>query len=184
MDNELATAYKNVLLVGDERSGKIGLIFSYFIGELPPNERQIYKEYRTEVDLDGEKVPLEIWIAPCQEHYDGIRTLSYKNVEAVLLCFSIDDPASLTHAAEKWFQEIKQYAPNAAIILVGNKIDLRNDPDVINRLADQSLSPVTYEQGKEIADKLKCYQYVENSAKNVENVKDVFKAAAAAILSK
>ncbi|GFU95247.1 ras-like GTP-binding protein rhoA [Trichonephila clavipes] len=174
---------KKIVLVGDEKCGKIGLIFNYFSGALPnPDEPQIYKDYSTEIEVDGQKVPIVLWIIPSQEHYSGIRTLTYEYSKAVILCYAIDNPTSLQNACEKWYPEIEKYLPNVPIVLVGNKIDLRSDENTINKLASKSLKPVSFEQGKEAAEKIKAVKYIECSAKNGDAVKEVFKAAAAASL--
>ncbi|GFR12379.1 ras-like GTP-binding protein Rho1 [Trichonephila clavata] len=174
---------KKIVLVGDEKCGKIGLIFNYFSGALPnPAEPQIYKDYLTEIEVDGQTIPIVLWIVPAQEHYSAIRTLSYDDSKAVILCYAIDNPTSLRNACEKWYPEIKKYIPNAPIVLVGNKMDLRSDENTINELASKSLKPVSFEQGKEAAEKIKAVKYIECSAKNGDAVKEVFKTAAAASL--
>ncbi|GBO17085.1 Ras-like GTP-binding protein rhoA [Araneus ventricosus] len=173
-----------VVLVGDVQCGKTGLIYNYFSDKLPdPAVPTIYKEYRTELDVDGRKVPIVLWIVPAQDHYSAIRTLTYEHSKAVILCFAIDNPESLTNVTEKWFPEIKVYSPNAPIILVGNKVDLRSDENTINELASKSLQPISYDQGKAVAEKIKAVQYFECSGKNGDAVKEMFKASAAAILS-
>ncbi|GIX68691.1 ras-like GTP-binding protein RHO [Caerostris darwini] len=169
-------AEKKVVLVGDVQCGKTGLIYNYFTDKLPdPAVPTIYKEYRTEVEVEGKKVPIVLWIVPAQDHYSAIRTLTYENSDAVILCFAIDNPASLISVTQKWFPEILEYTPNTPIVLVGNKIDLRN-----SELANEHVS---VDQGKEVAAKIKAVKYIECSAKNGDAVKDVFKAAALATLN-
>lgn len=72
----------------------------------------------------------------------------------------------------KWVPEIKAQCPNVPFVLVGNKTDLRDDPEVIERsalcpvlerrekiltsltlisLRAQHLSPISMEQGEELA---------------------------------
>lgn len=47
------------------------------------------------------------------------------------MCFSVDSPDSLENIPEKWTPEVKHFCPNVPIILVGNKKDLRNDPNTM-----------------------------------------------------
>ncbi|GFT68519.1 ras-like GTP-binding protein rhoA [Trichonephila clavipes] len=174
---------KKIVVVGDEQCGKTGLIFNFFTDALPdPAVPTIYKEYLTEVEVDGQKIPIVLWIVPAQEHYSSIRTLSYKDSKAVILCYAIDNPTSLRNACEKWYPEIEKYIPNVPIVFVGNKIDLRSDENTINELASKSLKPVSFELGKEAAEKIKAVKYIECSAKNCDAVIEVFKTAAAASL--
>ncbi|KAH7708116.1 transforming protein RhoA [Aphelenchoides avenae] len=67
-----------------------------------------------------------------QEDYDRIRPLSYPDVDVVMICFSIGSPDSLGNIPEKWAPEARHFCPNVPIILVGNKKDLRNDPQTIH----------------------------------------------------
>jgi GTPase SAR1 family protein len=43
--------------------------------------------------------------------------------------------------------EVRRYAPSVPIILVGAKKDLRNNTDMIERLASRGMKPVTTQQG-------------------------------------
>lgn len=54
-------------------------------------------------------------------------------------------------AAPQWYPEVRHHCPNTPIILVGTKLDLRDDKDTIERLRDKKLSPITYPQGLAMA---------------------------------
>lgn len=77
------------------------------------------------------KVELALWDTAGQEDYDRLRLLSYPDTDVIVMCFSIDLPDSLENIQDKWIPEVKHFCPNVPIILVGNKRDLRNDPDTI-----------------------------------------------------
>lgn len=51
----------------------------------------------------------------------------------------------------QWYPEVRHHCPNTPIILVGTKLDLRDDKDTIERLRDKKLSPITYPQGLAMA---------------------------------
>lgn len=53
--------------------------------------------------------------------------------------------------AWQWYPEVRHHCPNTPIILVGTKLDLRDDKDTIERLRDKKLSPITYPQGLAMA---------------------------------
>lgn len=97
---------------------------------------------------------LALWDTAGQEDYDRLRPLSYPDTDVILMCFSVDSPDSLENIPEKWtpevkfinhqtkidfifnnydflFEQVKHFCPNVPIILVGNKKDLRNDPNTI-----------------------------------------------------
>lgn len=82
---------------------------------------------------------LALWDTAGQEDYDRLRPLSYPDTDVILMCFSVDSPDSLENIPEKWTPEVKHFCPNVPIILVGNKKDLRNDPNTM-RVSSGSLS--------------------------------------------
>jgi Ras family protein A len=98
------------------------------------------------------------------------------------MCFSIDSPDSLENIPEKWTPEVKHFCPNVPIILVGNKKDLRNDPNTIKELGKMKQEPVKPEEGRAMAEKINAFAYLECSAKSKEGVREVFETATRAAL--
>jgi GTPase SAR1 family protein len=47
----------------------------------------------------------------------------------------------------QWYPEISHHAPNTPVILVGTKLDLREDKDTIDKLREKRMAPITYPQG-------------------------------------
>jgi hypothetical protein len=70
-----------------------------------------------------------------QEAYDKLRSMAYNDVSAFLVCLSIVKPKNLDNVKAKWVPEIRKFCPNVPIVLVGTKVDLKNDPTVISRVA-------------------------------------------------
>ena len=68
------------------------------------------------------------------------------------------------------------------ILLVGNKVDLRDDPETIKEFAKRGRSPVKWEEGYAMAKRIGAYAYLECSAKTREGVRQVFEIAARAAL--
>ena len=52
-----------------------------------------------------------------------------------------------------WNAQVKHFCPNVAIILVGNKKDLRNDENTRAELTKLKSEPVKFEEGKQMASK-------------------------------
>lgn len=77
------------------------------------------------------------------------------------MCFSIDSPDSLDNIPEKWTPEVRHFCPNVPIILVGNKKDLRNDPQTLRDLARNKQEPIKPEQGRAIAEQIGAFDYLE-----------------------
>ena len=67
-------------------------------------------------------------------------------------------------------------------MLVGNKKDLRFDNDTCKELSKSKQEPVKTEDGREMAEEIDAYAYLECSAKLNEGVREVFEIATRATL--
>ena len=67
-------------------------------------------------------------------------------------------------------------------ILIGNKVDLRDDPAVIEELKKNKQRPVKWEEGHSMAEKIGAYAYLECSAMRNSGVREVFDIATRAAL--
>ena len=83
----------------------------------------------------------------------------------------------------QWYPEITHHAPNIPIILVGTKLDLREDKETILKLRQKSQAPITYPQGLQMAKDIQAVKYLECSALTQKGLKNVFDEAIRAVLS-
>lgn len=60
----------------------------------------------------------------------------------------------------QWYPEIQHHAPNIPIILVGTKLDLRDDEDTKQKLRDRKMAPITYEAANEAAKEIRARKCV------------------------
>lgn len=67
-------------------------------------------------------------------------------------------------------------------MIVGTQVDLRDDPNVVEKLSRQKMRPVTTEQGERLAKELGAVKYVECSALTQKGLKNVFDEAIVAAL--
>lgn len=132
--------------------------------------------------VNGRFVSLNLWDTAGQEDYDRLRPLSYPQTDVFIVCFSVISPNSFDHVQYKWVPEISHHCPNVPIVLVGNKIDLRDDPTVMAELQNQRITPITKTQGLEMAKKINAVKYVECSAKTQKGLKEVFVTAAEVVV--
>lgn len=79
----------------------------------------------------------------------------------------------------KWLKELNHYCPEAIKILVGTKIDLRDDP-VIKQNESKIL---TKEDGIKLANEIKAQFYHECSSFTREGLKELFQSAARSVIS-
>jgi GTPase SAR1 family protein len=46
----------------------------------------------------------------------------------------------------EWVPELQHHAPNVPIILVGTKLDLREDKETVEKLKDKRMVPITHQR--------------------------------------
>jgi Ras-related C3 botulinum toxin substrate 1 len=147
--------------------------------------------------VDGKPISLGLWDTAGQEDYDRLRPLSYPQTDVFLICFSIVSPPSFDNVKAKvgfllpgrshpprtlltscqWYPEIDHHAPNVPIILVGTKLDLREDPATLESLRQKRMEPVSYDQALICAKEIRAHKYLECSALTQRNLKSVFDEA-------
>ena len=196
------TVLKNrkLVVVGDGMAGKTCLLYAFkydnFDASHPPT---IFETYAADIELDGKTVSpramtdgttawwvcafycqfnLALFDTAGQEVYARLRPLSYPGTDVVLICFSVDNPASVDNVIEEWNPEVRHFCATCPVILVACKLDLRTDPETIEELKRQGSEPVSNETGRQIAAKIKANAYMECSAKTREGVRDLFLHAA------
>ena len=109
-----------------------------------------------------------------QDGFDQLRRRSYPQTDVFLICFDVTSPASFENVREKWFPELSRHCPGVPCLIVGTQIDLRDDPEVKEKLQRQRQKPFTREDGEELAWELGAFKYVECSAKTQTGLEDVF----------
>ena len=134
----------------------------------------MFDNYTAQVNVDGRTIKLGLWDTAGQEDYDRLRPLSYPQTDVFLVCFSVTSPASFENVREKWFPEVFHHCPGVPCLIVGTQIDLRDDSQVIEKLARQKQRPVTSDQGERLARELGAVKYVECSALTQKGLKNVF----------
>ena len=159
-------------------------IYTYSVGAVPralhwalADAWYSFDNYSASVMVDGKPISLGLWDTAGQEDYDRLRPLSYPQTDVFLICFSIVSPPSFDNVKAKWFPEIEHHAPNVPIILVGTKLDLREDKGTMDALRSKRMEAVSYEQALAVSKEIRAHKYLECSALTQRNLKSVFDEA-------
>lgn len=161
---------RKLVIIGDGACGKTSLLYVFTLGQFPKEYHPtVFENYVTDCRVDGIKVTLALWDTAGQEEYERLRPFSYSKADIILIGFAINDKESLENARTKWAEEVYRYCPQAPIILVGLKSDLKKDEDPRNI--------VSREEAQRIADVIGAKKYMECSALSGEGVDDVFEVA-------
>ncbi|KTF83944.1 hypothetical protein cypCar_00008681 [Cyprinus carpio] len=204
----MAAIRKKLVIVGDGACGKTCLLIVFSKDQFPEvYVPTVFENYIADIEVDSKQVSYPeielytvlllrfvdrstvngpwswaLWDTAGQEDYDRLRPLSYPDTDVILMCFSIDSPDSLENIPEKWTPEVKHFCPNVPIILVGNKKDLRNDEHTRRELIKMKQEPVKPEEGRDMANRISAFGYLECSAKTKDGVREVFEMATRAAL--
>ncbi|GLE02654.1 hypothetical protein PINS_up011495 [Pythium insidiosum] len=118
-----------------------------------------------------------------QEDYDRLRPLSYPQTDVFLICFSVVSRTSFENVKSKWLPEIRHHAPGVPFILVGTKLDLRDDDETLEKLREKKLTAISSEEGEALKNELGAFKYLECSALTQKGLKQVFDEAIRCVLS-
>lgn len=182
-DVDIANAVRiKMVVVGDGAVGKTSLLISYATGEFPTEYvPTVFENYTAQLELNGEAILLHLWDTAGQEDYDRLRPLSYPGSDMVFLCFSVVHKPSYDAIKIKWFPEVHHYVASVPIILLGTKLDLREEAEKDPAIA-KNYELVTTAEGEKLAKEINALKYVEVSAKTRHNLDAVFQDAVNAVL--
>lgn len=171
------------VVIGDGYVGKTSILLTYlnksYEYEFIPN---CFDNFTMDLTVDENEVKLNIWDTIGQEEYDEVRPLSYKNADVFIICFSIDYPDSFENVKLKWIHEIAHHCPKVPFILVGCKIDLRDDKNKLKRLHLKDKNPISFTEGFVMSKEIKARKYLECSAKTQKGLEEVFMEAVRVVM--
>lgn len=170
-----------LVTTGDGAVGKTCLLIKYTTDDFPQEYvPTVFDNYQANMMIGGRPISLGLWDTGGREDYDRLRPLSYPNTDVFLICFSVASRSSLDNVKDKWLPEIRAHCPNAPLVLVGTKSDMR-DPPPGSKDAEwkkkRNLVCVTQADALAMAQSIGAVGYCECSAKAGTNVSDVFDTA-------
>ena len=161
------------IIIGDAAVGKSNLLLRYVHGQFKPEyQLTIGVEFGAKnIEIDSKMFRIQIWDTAGQENFRSITRAYYKNSVCALVVYDISSRDSFNNVMS-WIEDCRNQSPKTIfIVLVGNKCDLEDKRQV------------TYEEGKELADKNELL-FFESSAKEGTNVDDIFVNSAKEISKK
>eukprot|EP00092_Neocalanus_flemingeri_P016794 GFUD01018163.1.p1 GENE.GFUD01018163.1~~GFUD01018163.1.p1 ORF type:complete len:192 (+),score=59.89 GFUD01018163.1:127-702(+) len=171
------------VVVGDGEVGKTGLLITFTTNSFPDTYiPTVFDNYSSIIMLDDKQVEVGLWDTAGQEEYARLRTLSYPDANVFLICFSLVHPTSLENVRDKWTPELKHHAPGIPKLLVGTKMDLREDKKTLEKLSELHQKPVSAVQGQAMAKHIGASKYLECSAFTQDGLKEVFEEAVRIVL--
>jgi len=169
-------------IVGDGAVGKTCFLISYttnkFPGEYLPTT---FDNYATNLMIDGQVLHLNLWDTPGQDDFETQRAEYYTDTDVFIMCFAIDNRDSFLNIKDKWYPEIRQHCPDAPIILVGMKEDLRSQvlsDDDASSTGSQNSNLITKMEGLGLSSEIRAAKYIECSALNKSGLDEVFREVA------
>ncbi|XP_055351308.1 ras-related protein Rab-11B-like [Paramacrobiotus metropolitanus] len=148
---------------GDSGVGKTNLLSRFSHNEFNHDSKvTIGVEFSIRsLKIAGKSVQAQIWDTAGQERFRAVINAYYRGAAGALLVYDITKRTSF-ESVERWLKEVWDNADqNVAIMLVGNKSDLRH------------LRAVQQEEGKQLAERHKL-SFIETSALDSTNVENAF----------
>ena len=161
------------IIIGDAAVGKSNLLLRYVHGQFKPEyQLTIGVEFGAKnIEIGSKIFRIQIWDTAGQENFRSITRAYYKNSVCALVVYDISSRDSFNNVMS-WIEDCRNQSPKTIfIVLVGNKCDLEDKRQV------------TYEEGKDLADKNELL-FFESSAKDGINVDDIFVNSAKEISKK
>ncbi|KAH3756754.1 rac gtpase [Pelomyxa schiedti] len=171
------------VVVGDGMVGKTSILISYTSSSFPKEYiPTVFDNFSQRLSVDRWTVTLHIWDTAGQEEYTRLRPLSYPKSDIILICFSVAKFSSFQNVLDKWIPEVRHHVPHAPIILVGNKIDLREPPGLDSASAGERV--ISHKEGRKLASRIQALKYLECSALTRKGIVELFTECAKAVITK
>ncbi|XP_042753732.1 mitochondrial Rho GTPase 2 isoform X2 [Lactuca sativa] len=162
-----------VVVLGDHATGKSSLIAAAASDTFPENVLPVLPLTHLPADYFPDGIPVIIIDTPSSLEDKGKVEEELKLADAIVLTYACDQPETLTRLQNFWLPEIRRLKVKIPVIVVGCKLDLRDEHYPIN--LELVMGPIM-QQFREIETCIEC------SAANLVQVTEVFYYAQKAVL--
>jgi small GTP-binding protein len=118
-----------LIIIGDSGTGKSCLLHRFVEDAFSEEQTQtIGVEFGAKVvQLQGQRVKLQIWDTAGQERYRSVTRGYYRGAVGCLIVYDVTCRSSYDHVS-KWLADVRELAGDEVVaMLVGNKADLATD---------------------------------------------------------
>lgn len=122
----------------------------------------------------SEPFTLALFDTGSESEYDSCRPFTYPGTDVFLICFPVNEPGCFDDVATKWVPEVQGHLPGTPFLIVGTKADLRQNTKATGKPAGTGNRIISFEEGEQLAKRLKAEKYIECSAVTMTGVKAVF----------
>eukprot|EP00268_Persea_americana_P056886 TRINITY_DN676_c0_g1_i2.p1 TRINITY_DN676_c0_g1~~TRINITY_DN676_c0_g1_i2.p1 ORF type:complete len:751 (-),score=142.06 TRINITY_DN676_c0_g1_i2:510-2441(-) len=161
-----------VVVAGDPRTGKSSLIATVAAESFPSNVPAVLPPTRLPSDFYPDRVPITIIDTSASLDYRSRLATELKLADVVVLTYACDHPMTLDRLSTFWLPELRRLGVKVPVIVVGCRLDLRDDQQVS---LDLVMSPIM-QKFREIETCIEC------SALRQIQVPEVFYYAQKAVL--
>jgi small GTP-binding protein len=117
------------------------------------------------VEGEGRRVELKIWDTAGQERYHSLTPLYFRGAHVAVLAFDVCRTHSFL-ALREWARQVHAHGPDILLAVVGTKSDLSGHRSV------------STQEAKDFCSTIRAVLYMETSAKEDVNVKELFQQVA------
>ncbi|KAL9981519.1 hypothetical protein ACROYT_G010227 [Oculina patagonica] len=161
-----------LVVVGDGGVGKSCFLISATTQHFPCNYvPTVFDNYSVNLMLNGSPFSVGLWDTAGQEDYDRLRPLSYPQTDVFVVCFDVANRNSFENVTEKWIPELRHFVPEAPILLLATKTDLRGGNNT-----NHNRTIVETREGKALATSLDV-TYAECSSLTNDGVQEALNTA-------
>ncbi|GMP60550.1 hypothetical protein CsSME_00023365 [Camellia sinensis var. sinensis] len=162
-----------IVVAGERGTGKSSLIVTVAAETFPTNAPPVLPPTRLPDDMYPDRVPVTIIDTSSSLENRGKLAEELKRADAVVLTYACDQPATLDRLSTFWLPELRRLEVKVPVIVVGCKLDLRDDHNPVS--LEQVMSPIM-QQFREIETCIEC------SAFKLIQIPEVFYYAQKAVL--
>ncbi|XP_044858330.1 ras-related protein Rab-19 isoform X2 [Mauremys mutica] len=161
-----------IILIGDSNVGKTCVVHRFKSGQYHEKQQNTIGVDFTvrSLEIDGKKI--QVWDTAGQERFRTITQSYYRSAHGAILAYDLTRRSTF-ESIPHWINEIEKYgAANLVLMLIGNKSDVAENRQVL------------FEDACTLAEKHGLLAVLETSAKEAQNVDEVFTLMAKELIAR